>query len=89
MEALAAGKPVVAFRGGDVVEHIEEGKSGIFFEHQTVADIMTAVKKLDSLDYDPEYNREKARKFDKSVFKAKIKEYISSEYMDFKNRLAG
>jgi len=47
------------------------------------------VKKLDSLDYDPEYNREKARKFDKSVFKAKIKEYISSEYMDFKNRLAG
>jgi len=84
MEALASGKPVVAYRGGDVVEHVEDGKSGIFFEKQTVSDIVEAVKKLDGLKHDPEYNREKAKKFDKSLFKAKIKEYIDGEYKKFK-----
>jgi len=86
MEALASGKPIVAFRGGDVVEHVEEGKSGIFFESQTVSDIVEAVQKLDTLEYNPEYNREKAKKFDKRLFKARIKEYIDAQYMDFKSK---
>jgi len=86
MEALASGKPVVAYRGGDVVEHVENGKSGIFFEKQTVGDIIEAVKKLDNLNYNPEYNREKSKKFDKSLFKAKIKEYIEKEFNEFKNK---
>lgn len=85
MEAMASGKPVVAFRGGDIVEHIEEGKSGVFFERQEVNDIINAVKKLDGLAYDSQYIREKAEKFDKSLFKAKIKEYIETEYKQFKN----
>lgn len=87
MEALASGKPIIAYRGGDVVEHVEEGKSGIFFEKQTVDDIVEAVKKLDDLNYDAEYSHERAKKFDKSLFKAKIKEYIDTEYKAFKNKI--
>lgn len=84
IEAMASGRPVIAYRGGDIPEHIEEGKTGMFFENQTAEDIIEAVKKFNENDYDPNYIREKARKFDKKIFKEKIKSYIDSEYEKFK-----
>jgi len=84
MEALASGKPVIAFRGGDIEEHIEEGKTGIFFERQNVEDIIAAMGRFDQLSHDSEYVRAQAQKFDKSLFKAKIKEYVEVECAKFK-----
>lgn len=79
IEAMASGRPVIAYRGGDIPEHLEDGKTGIFFENQKSEDIVAAVKKFQGIKFDSEYIRESARKFDKSVFKAKIKEYIDKE----------
>lgn len=84
IEAMASGRPIIAYRGGDIPEHIEEGKSGIFFERQTAQDIIEAVEKFRGEDYDPAYIRAQAEKFDKSLFKAKIKEYIDIEYKKFR-----
>lgn len=84
IEAMASGRPVIAYRGGDIPEHMEEGKTGIFFEKQTAQDLIEAIKKFNDNDYDPAYIREKSKKFDKSLFKAKIKAYIESEYAKFK-----
>jgi len=79
IEAMASGRPIIAYRGGDIPEHIEEGVTGSFFEHQTVEDIIAAVKKFRDSDYDPKYIREKALKFDKKIFKEKIKSYVEKE----------
>ncbi|MFA5961887.1 MAG: glycosyltransferase [Parcubacteria group bacterium] len=79
IEAMASGRPIIAYRGGDIPEHIEEGVTGIFFEHQTVEDIISAVKQFKESDYDPKYIREKALRFDKKIFKEKIKNYIEKE----------
>ena len=79
IEAIASGRPIIAYRGGDIPEHIEEEKTGIFFEKQAVSDIVSAVKKFKDSDYDHQYIREKARKFDKAFFKEKIKKYIEEE----------
>lgn len=79
MEAMASGRPVIAFRGGDIPEHLEEGKTGIFFDKQMPEAIIEAVSKFRDKDYDPEYIRAQALKFDREVFKAKIKEYIEVE----------
>jgi glycosyltransferase involved in cell wall biosynthesis len=79
IEAMASGRPVIAYRGGDIPEHMEEGKTGIFFDNQTAEDIILAVKKFRDEDFDPEYIRQKALRFDKEIFKAKIKEYIDRE----------
>ena len=81
IEALASGRSLITYRGGDIPEHIEEGKTGIFFERQTPEDIIKAVKKFQNEDYNPEYIRSKALKFDREIFKSKIKEYIK-ESMD-------
>jgi len=85
IEAMASGRPIIAYRGGDIVEHAEEGKEGIFFDRQTAEDIIMAVKKYKEADYNPEAIREKAKKFDKAVFKAKIKDYVEREFAEFKN----
>lgn len=88
IEAMASGSPVIAFRGGDIPEHLEEGKTGIFFERQVPADIIGAIEKFSNLKFDPNYIRQRAKKFDKRVFKAKIKEYIEKELQQHKEKLA-
>lgn len=80
IEAMASGRPIIAYRGGDIPEHIEDGRTGVFFENQTAEDIIAAVKNFKESDYDPNYIREKAEKFDKKIFKEKIKKYIDEEY---------
>lgn len=84
MEAMASGRPLIAYRGGDIPEHMEEGKAGIFFDRQDPADIIAAVRKFRDSDYDPQYIRSKALKFDKNVFKDKIRKHLEaalSEHM--------
>lgn len=85
MEAMASGRPLIAFRGGDIPEHLEEGKTGIFFEYQTAGDIIDAVNRFKGEDYDPEYIRSTVLKFDREAFKAKIKQYVESELEKHKN----
>ncbi|MDQ1284271.1 MAG: hypothetical protein QG620_619 [Patescibacteria group bacterium] len=84
IEAMASGRPVIAYRGGDIPEHMEEGKTGIFFERQTPEDIIGAVKKMDGCEFDPEYIRSTVLKFDKEVFKDKIREYVEKEMENHK-----
>lgn len=79
IEAMASGRPLIAYRGGDIPEHLEEKKSGMFFEKQTADDIIEAVKKFKDSDYDPEYIRSSVMKFDREIFKARIKEYVENE----------
>lgn len=79
IEALASGKPLIAFRGGDIPEHMEEGKMGVFFDEQTPEAITHALQKFEKLSFDPEYIRSKVLKFDRENFKAKMKEIIEQE----------
>ncbi len=79
IEAMASGRPLIAYRGGDIVEHMEEGKTGIFFENQTPNDIIVAVRKFNSKNYNPEYIRKSVLGFDKEIFKKKIKNYVEKE----------
>jgi glycosyltransferase involved in cell wall biosynthesis len=76
IEALASGRPVIAYRAGDVEEHIEDGKTGIFFDNQTEVEIIKAVDKFQKMNFDAEYIREQALRFDKKRFKAEIKKTV-------------
>ncbi len=78
IEAMASGRPLIAYRGGDIAEHMEEGKIGIFFEKQRAGDVVTAVKKFRSEDFDENYIRSKSLKFDREIFKKKIKEFVEN-----------
>jgi glycosyltransferase involved in cell wall biosynthesis len=45
LEAMACGRPVVAFRRGGVTETVVEGMSGIFFDDQSVESLTQAVER--------------------------------------------
>lgn len=83
IEAMASGRPLIAYRGGDIPEHMEEGKSGIFFDKQSPEAIVEAVEKFKKQHFDGEYIRNKVLKFDREIFKDKIKEYIENEIIEF------
>lgn len=83
IEALSSGKPLIAFRGGDIPEHMEEGKMGVFFDEQSKEAIISAVKKFQTLSFDGEYIRSKVLKFDREIFKEKIKVFIENAVKEF------
>jgi glycosyltransferase involved in cell wall biosynthesis len=76
IEALASGRPVIAYRAGDVEEHIENEKTGIFFESQTEDDLIEAINKFQKIDIDSEYIRKQALRFDRERFKTEIKKIV-------------
>lgn len=76
VEAMAAGKPVIAYRGGGALEIVEEGKTGLFFNEQTPDSLLAALKKFNQADFSPPYIRQQAEQFDKEVFKDKIKRFV-------------
>lgn len=85
IEAMASGKPLVAFRGGDITEHMEDEKMGVFFEKQTPEDIISAVKKISNMKFDSKYIHSKSKQFEKEIFKRKIQLTVSSELEKYKN----
>lgn len=80
VEAMAAGKPVLAFAAGGALETVIEGKTGIFFHEQTPESIIEAFKLLDKTSIDPKACVEQARKFSKEEFKKNIRKFVEAKY---------
>ena len=83
LEAMVSGRPVIAFRGGGVLETVVENKTGLFFNEQTPQSIINAVRAFDSYKFDSKEIREHALRFDKEIFKEKIKKFVEEEYKKF------
>ena len=78
VEAMAAGRPVIAFRGGGYLESVVEGKTGEFFEQLEANSLAKILKSFNPKKYKPEDCRRQARKFSKERFKKEIKELIKN-----------
>lgn len=76
VEAMAAGRPVIAFRGGGYLESVIEGKTGEFFSKPTVESLVARLQSFKASKYEPEDCRKQARKFSKERFKREIKEFV-------------
>lgn len=70
VEALSFGKPVLAYRKGGVTEWMEEGKTGVFIEAQTVEAVCTGVEAFlrEESRFDPKYMQKKANAFSEERF---------------------
>jgi glycosyltransferase involved in cell wall biosynthesis len=85
IEAMASGKPIVAFRGGDIIEHARDGKEAVYFNEQTSQSLIGALEKFHPDDFDSQAIREKALPFDREIFKDKMKKYIESALENYKD----
>ena len=80
IEALASGRPVIAFRRGDIVENAREGEAAVFFNEQDKDSLKEAVRRFQSLTFNGEKIRQSVLKFDKKNFQVKMKEIVESEF---------
>lgn len=81
VEALASGTPVIAFGKGGALDIIQDGESGVLFDYQTVDSIIDAIKRAEKIRFSPFLLRQKAKRFDKSLFTTKIKKVVSDSYL--------
>lgn len=79
VEAMAAGRPVIAFRGGGYLESVIEGKTGVFFDEPTVESLVKAIRQLSNLEIKPEDCIRQAKKFSKIRFKQEIREFVETK----------
>jgi glycosyltransferase involved in cell wall biosynthesis len=84
VEAMAAGRPVIAYARGGAVETVRAGVTGIFFEEQSAAAIKRAIEEAEHIRFDPAIIRAQAEKFSTARFKTEIKNYIEEAYRKFK-----
>lgn len=77
LEAMASGRPVIAFRGGGAVETVIPGTTGLFFEEQTERSLFQALGRFKEMEFDPRACRIQAEKFDISVFQKHILEILT------------
>jgi glycosyltransferase involved in cell wall biosynthesis len=83
LEAMAAGRPVVAFAAGGVLETVvppggHEPPTGLFFDAQTVDALAGALRRLESgaIAFDPKALRARAEAFDRPRFKERIAAFL-------------
>lgn len=78
IESMACGRPVIAFQSGGALEYIQNEKTGIFFEEQSVESLKQAIQRNDEIEFDPNYIRKRALQFDREVFQQNIQKCIYS-----------
>jgi glycosyltransferase involved in cell wall biosynthesis len=74
VEAMAAGKPVVGFRGGGVAETVVDGQTGVLFDRQDATSMAEAIQRLDGIALSSSAIRQRAEAFDTAVFHARWRE---------------
>jgi glycosyltransferase involved in cell wall biosynthesis len=83
VEAMASGRPVLAYKKGGAVETIIDGQTGILFSSQTAAGIKAAVDRIGEHEFDPRKISEHAGQFSLERFKQEIKRFINDEYIKY------
>lgn len=78
LEAMAAGRPVIAYQGGGYLETVVEGKTGVFFDSLTVGVLVKVIKKFKVSRFKPANCRQQAAKFSRQNFKKKIKNFVKT-----------
>lgn len=78
VEALSAGRPVIAYAGGGALDTVVPGLTGEHFSPQTVAGLLSVLERFDAGDYDPAACRTQAEKFSKAIFQRKLTAFVDS-----------
>lgn len=79
VQAMACGRPVIAYANGGALDTVVEGVNGSFFREQTPESLVDAVRHFDETTFDPAAIRAHAERFDVGVFKAELQAFIEKE----------
>lgn len=87
LEAMASGRPVIAYRRGGACETVVDGVTGVFFDEQTPDAVNAAVERARGLAFDPARIRRHAEQFDLPHFQQAIRRIINEEWERFSSKV--
>jgi glycosyltransferase involved in cell wall biosynthesis len=76
VEAMASGRPVIAYGRGGATETVVADRTGVFFQTQSVEAIIDAIERLEKMEIDPSAISAHAAGFGKEVFTEKMRAYV-------------
>jgi len=86
VEAMASGKPVIAFGKGGALETVVDRdgiRSGVLFAERTVESLLSALRKFRETAFDPRAIRQFSLRFDRQIYKTMMKEYLLRRWSEF------
>ncbi|MFZ5391734.1 MAG: glycosyltransferase [Patescibacteria group bacterium] len=84
VEAMAAGTPVLAYKTGGLLESVRENFTGLFFERQTVEDVVVCIKNFEKNQsrFSAKGCINHAKKFDHQLFRREFFNLVEEIYLD-------
>lgn len=76
VEAMAAGKPVIARRAGGVLDTVVEGRTGVYFDAPDPESLAAAVRQAEAIAWEPSAIRAHALRFGRSGFETQLAEFL-------------
>lgn len=78
IEALSAGLPVIAYKAGGALDYIHDGNNGLFFDDQTTESLIEALRRYQTIEFDPTTITRSADTFSKQQFAQAMTTYLAS-----------
>lgn len=86
LEPMMFGKPVIALKEAGYLETVEEPKTGIFFEEIKENSLLSAINKLEQMQFDPQKIKNHAQKFSKQRFQKEYKDFVKEKLEKHQNK---
>ena len=80
VEVLAAGRPVIGFAQGGVLDSVEDGRNGLLYAGGELADLVRAIQAFEEWepDFQPQNALARAQQFTPAVFRQKWHAYLGT-----------
>ncbi len=88
LEAIASGTPVLAYGRGGALETVQKGKSGLFFEEQTIEALIQTVHEFEKKSWDPEKVAATVQHFGSARFKSEFRHFLEKAWKEHRKMLA-
>ena len=80
VEAMASGRPVIAFGRGGALETVVDGETGLFFHEQSAEAIAAAMERFKAFTVDPIKISRHAQRFDTPHFPTRFREHVEEVF---------
>lgn len=83
VEAMACGRPVIAYGQGGALDTVVEKMSGLLFYKQNEVCLMETIKMFEIMNFDKKLIRDWAQKFSEIRFKIEVEECIKKQVREY------
>lgn len=78
VEAMAAGTPVIAYRGGGFLETVKEGETGVFVENTDFTSLKKAMEKLEKTKWEKKTMQNWVKRFSRESFEKGMRKAVEN-----------